>query len=751
MCGFLYFHAVRKMNWVQQDMYCHCYLHIALLIFDSTFNLSHMKSIKYLSSVMLLAILSIYSHAQTIVYVKKTATGSNNGTSWTNAYVDLKAALLAAPSGAHVWIAADTFYIPAASGGRGVSFEILNKSLTLWGGFPNTGNPNSTNQRVPSIYRTILSGDIGRNDTVFTTDTRKTDTRRTDNAYNVIRISLSGASTYSVTIDGCWIQDGNASGANDGSEKFGAGIYCIRNATGSGTHTITVRNCVIRNNTAGSSAAIAPYFYYINNGTNIYNIHQNKIYNNIADEWAVTGLHIPGSNGLTSYGLNFLSNSVYRNISLGSNTAVLGAVCRNNSDQSSSFVYNIHWNTFTNNNSGASGGVICGEGTQGITPGNVSQIRSTNNIFWGNTPARAHYRRLGARAYSYTCYYAYNMAEVNDSLLSTDTLYHNIWGNPKFEGAVIDNYRLTPCSRAINSGSTTIPDGGGGSFSISASGKDVEDNTRTQQSIIDRGAYEFFGTASGPSASSISVDICPGTMYSFKGQNLTTPGTYRDTLNNVSGCDSVVTLTLTLKPNSNDTMPVFICEGDSFNFNNNYYKQTGFHSGNFTNVYGCDSIKTINLTVNNKPQPTIVRNGAQLEVTGGSFDSYQWKLNGNNISGANFATHTPVSNGTYTVSVSKSANNISCNNTSADYSVGFVGLEEFSLITGVKFYPNPTKGLLTIEVTKSSPIVIMNLLGKVLISETVTDKAILNLQHLPKGIYFISETNKKAVSKIVLQ
>lgn len=706
-----------------------------------------MKTIKYLFGVLLVAVISLCSHAQTIVYVKKTATGSNNGTSWTNAYNDLKIALSAAPSGAHIWIAADTFYLPSISAGRNASFEIVNKSLTLWGGFANTGNPNSTNQRVPSIYRTILSGDIGHNDTVFTSDTRKTDTRRADNAYNVIKISLSGASTFSVILDGLWIQDGNASGANDGAEKYGAGIYCIRNATGSGTHNITVRNCVIRNNTAGSSAAIAPYFYYINNGSNTYNIHQNKIYNNIADEWAVMGLHIPGSNGLTGFGLYFLSNSVYRNISLGNDAAVLGAVCRNNSDPSSSFGYQIHWNTFAYNTTGSSGGVICGEGTQGIPQSNVSQLHSTNNIFWGNAPARAHYRRLGARAFSYICSYAYNMAEVNDSFLTTDTTYHNIWGNPKFEGAAIDNYRLTPCSRAINSGSIMIPDGSGGSFSVTTSAKDVENNTRTQQSIIDRGAYEFFGTASGPSASNISAAICPGSTYSFDGLNLGTAGTYRDTLTNFSGCDSVITLTLTLKNTSNDTFPSFICQGDSFMFNNINYGAAGFYTATFTNADGCDSTRTLNLNVTPLPLPTITRNGAVLTANGGPFSSYQWYLNGNSISGATSSVHTPVSNGTYKVLVSQN----SCNGSSADFAVGFVGIKEFTLLTGVSYYPNPANGSLIVEVTEPTSIVIMNLLGEVLLNETITNKATLNLQHLPKGIYLIGDAGKKAVSKLVLQ
>lgn len=707
-----------------------------------------MKTKKYLL-ISGLILLGLAGYGQNVVYVKKTATGSNNGTSWTNAYTDLRTALTNAASGAQVWVAADTFYLTSAQG-RNTAFEITSKSLTVYGGFPNTGNPTIGN-RAPSVYHTILSGDISKNDPTFSSSVRKDDANRQDNAYNVIRISLNGLVPGTVIIDGFTIQDGNANSGSDGNGKWGAGIHYSRNANGSSSHTISVKNCVFRNNTAVSSAAIGTYLFYVDNGAVNLVIQQNKFYNNVADEWAVMGLHTPGSNGTTGYTWNFYSNAVYRNISLNNDGAILGAVCRNNTSSGSSFNYKINWNTFAYNTQGNNGGVVCAEGTQGISPSNFSQMIATNNIFWGNAPAKAFNRRAGARNFSANSYIVFNMAEVADSFLSTPSILLNTLSDPEFVNAAGNNFRLSPCSKAINAGNDMIPDGSGGSFSASNSSKDVEDNTRIQHGTVDLGAYEFFGTLSGPSSAAVSASICPGSSYSFKGQNLTTTGIYRDTLNNAGGCDSVVTLTLTLKPNTNDTLSFVICEGDSFKFNNIYYKQTGFYSGNFTNIYGCDSIKTINLTVNNKPQPNIVRIGNQLEVTGGPFDSYQWKLNGNNITGANSATHTPVSNGTYSVSVSKSANSISCNNTSADYSVGFVGLEEFNLLTGVTFYPNPTNGLLTVEVSKPSSIVIMNLLGKVLISEAVTDKSLLNLQHLPKGIYFICESNKKAVSKIVLQ
>ena len=44
----------------------------------------------------------------TVLHVKASATGANNGTSWTDAYTSLQSALGAASSGQQIWVAAKT-------------------------------------------------------------------------------------------------------------------------------------------------------------------------------------------------------------------------------------------------------------------------------------------------------------------------------------------------------------------------------------------------------------------------------------------------------------------------------------------------------------------------------------------------------------------------------------------------------------------------------------------------------------------
>jgi hypothetical protein len=91
--------------------------------------------------------------------------------------------------------------------------------------------------------------------------------------------------------------------------------------------------------------------------------------------------------------------------------------------------------------------------------------------------------------------------------------------------------------------------------------------------------------------------ICEGTPYLFGGVNLDSTGTYIDTLTIALGCDSIVTLNLTVHPVYAVMVDEQICEGTSFDFNGTEVSVTGSYTANLTTVNGCDSIVTLNLTV----------------------------------------------------------------------------------------------------------------------------------------------------------
>lgn len=99
-------------------------------------------------------------------------------------------------------------------------------------------------------------------------------------------------------------------------------------------------------------------------------------------------------------------------------------------------------------------------------------------------------------------------------------------------------------------------------------------------------------------STSLSASICQGSSYAFNGQNLIATGVYRDTLTALGGCDSIVTLTLTVNKTSDTTIYALICAGNTYLFNGVNVGATGIYFEALTGVNGCDSIVRLELTVN---------------------------------------------------------------------------------------------------------------------------------------------------------
>lgn len=95
----------------------------------------------------------------------------------------------------------------------------------------------------------------------------------------------------------------------------------------------------------------------------------------------------------------------------------------------------------------------------------------------------------------------------------------------------------------------------------------------------------------------ISATVCPGASYFFHGVNLTQPGTYRDTLVASRGCDSIITLSLGLKQPSFTQIQDSICFGKTYSFGNQLLTQAGIYRDTLTASNGCDSIITLTLNM----------------------------------------------------------------------------------------------------------------------------------------------------------
>lgn len=141
-----------------------------------------------------------------IIYVNLTATGANDGTTWSDAFVDLSDAIAAASSGDEIWVAQGT-YTPANASTRttltGLSLcstyptacpgilpraksFVLPAGVDIYGGF--SGSESLLTDRTLDSSVTILSGDLSGN------DNPSDPTTYFDNALQVVVVQGSGSS-----------------------------------------------------------------------------------------------------------------------------------------------------------------------------------------------------------------------------------------------------------------------------------------------------------------------------------------------------------------------------------------------------------------------------------------------------------------------------------------------------------------------------------------------------------------------------
>ncbi len=94
----------------------------------------------------------------------------------------------------------------------------------------------------------------------------------------------------------------------------------------------------------------------------------------------------------------------------------------------------------------------------------------------------------------------------------------------------------------------------------------------------------------------VSEAICFNTSFDFNGTTLTEAGTYLDTLPTIHGCDSIITLHLDIYPENTTTIADTACV--TYTWNDETYTETGVYTQLFTDIHGCDSTVTLNLVIN---------------------------------------------------------------------------------------------------------------------------------------------------------
>jgi len=217
-----------------------------------------------------------------------------------------------------------------------------------------------------------------------------------------------------------------------------------------------------------------------------------------------------------------------------------------------------------------------------------------------------------------------------------------------------------------------------------------------------------------------------------------TSGVYMDTIPNVSGCDSIITINLTVNNASASTIYKTACFKYTVPSGDETYTTSGIYKDTIPNVSGCDSVITIHLSILTVDASVTVINSTLTAST--PYASYQW-LNCNNnytkLLGENGQSYTAPVNGKYAVEVTK----FGCADTSACYTIVHAGIVENDFGTSLTVFPNPMSGILTVDLGQTYSdvtVTIKNIAGQTVSSYNYETASLFNCEvEGSPGVYML--------------
>jgi hypothetical protein len=239
--------------------------------------------------------------------------------------------------------------------------------------------------------------------------------------------------------------------------------------------------------------------------------------------------------------------------------------------------------------------------------------------------------------------------------------------------------------------------------------------------------------------------ICESELpYTWNGITFTESGTQTVTLQTVNGCDSVVTMVLTVNNSVTEMVEVTAC--DSYEWNGTSYTESGDYIQTFMAANGCDSVVTLHLIVNESVtvEYYLTINESDLPYTYGD------------------TTFEPgsVETGDYTFYLTTAAG---CDSIIVLHLTVLTGIDDHSMSATVKVYPNPTTDNINLQLSMDNEpsgiveIQVYDIYGKQLEMleiphETPMLTTQIDMSRYASGVYFIklvTNDNVLAVKKVV--
>lgn len=683
--------------------------------------------------------------SQAIRYVKPGSTGT--GISWSNASGDIQAMINTSIAGDQIWVAAGTYKpnrradtLSVINPNNPNNAFVLKAGVKLYGGFAGTETTLTARNWTTNV--TTLSGDIGvPNDSA-------------DNCYHVVICANAVSNNDTAVFDGFTVTRGNARNNTinitvNGRTiaQGGGGGICSRFASS------YIANCTITRNSANEGAGMFGYqSKFVMDNCHVTNNTAGSVFgdgegggvDNLGSSSIITNCVITGNSAMQSGGgIYYHSNSmiVDRCIITGNTAYNGGGICTVGGSAGESFSVirsNISGNTgagildvsnyaffavancIISNNSGEGissdytnvplaivNCAITGNGGYGINNHISASGTITNCTIAGN--GGGVYTYTGSNAAVNNCIVWNNSSSDINSPTAVVT-YSIVQGgyagvgnsssDPLFINAATGDYKLQAGSPAIDLGSNTA-------YSAVANintDKDLADHPRLTATTIDIGAYEACTITTGTDA----VTACGNYTWS---------------------------------------------NGITYTASNNTATDT------FINATGCDSVVTLNLTINPMPSASIITNAA-VAIVAQTNANYQWIncTTGAAVAGAVGQSFTATTAGSYKVVVSLN----DCSDTSDCVNLAPTGIKETGWSNAVNISPNPAKDIVTISFNGLEAgkllISVVDVQGRMVFQSEekvflVNHKTSIDLRQLVKGFYLVKFSNghEFGTKKLVVQ
>ena len=377
------------------------------------------------------------------------ASGTRDGTSWANAFIELQDALTASSNTcqAEIWVAKGT-YQPD----RGIGYTLFNRShafvmksgIAIYGGFD--GTETALNQRNWKLNKTYLSGDLAQNNFNYT---NAQFANYGENSYHVVK---SENTSTSAILDGFLIHSGNANGSFP--DNSGGGIYSVNSGT-------KIKNCTV-------------YFNQAVQGGGLYNVQSSPFiedcfFSNNKVTLGAAGVYVRSNSYPYFYNCVFQGNYV----GTGSSDGGGGGAILNAENSAPEYI-----NCTISGNFANTGGAVY----------NLNNARPIfyNSIIWQNKSssdaARIASDGTSGMLYRNCLVQGLNLSGANANLDGSNqsaTIF-TVNDDPNLAPAAIGILTLQLCSPAIDKGNS----------GYLANPTDIAGNPRFINVTVDLGAYE---------------------------------------------------------------------------------------------------------------------------------------------------------------------------------------------------------------------------------------------------------------------